>query len=155
MNIVSTVHSLLDMEPKRVTASVSLPNDPPPPSTAKLKASEPPRTAAYQILEPIPSSLFDGQYSFTNDKPSILMYHLRLPFETYMDAIRVQSDPQLDLLRIFIEQQENSPFEHHPNIVRSTSRICRLPRDHLYDYNQLRVVFLKENFIRIELPTLV
>ena len=109
------------------------------------------------ILEPIASNLFDGQYSFTNDKPSILLYHLRLPFETYMDDIRVQSDPQLDLLRIFIEQQEKSSFadERNPMVVRSTSRICRLPRDHLYDYNQLRVVFLKENFIRIELPTLV
>ena len=142
------------MEQKHVTHSGSLSNNHP--LLTKSKASDHPRTGQH-ILEPISSNLFDGQYSFTNDKPSILLYHLRLPFETYMDDIRVQSDPQLDLLRIFIEQQDKSAFvdERNPMVVRSTSRICRLPRDHLYDYSQLRVVFLKENFIRIELPTLV
>ena len=98
----------------------------------------------------------DGQYKFTNDQPPLLIYYLRLPFETLMDAIRIQSDPELNLLKIFIEQQEKNILsdEEKKLIIRSTSRICRLPRDHLYDFTHLRVIFLKDNFIRIELPTL-
>jgi hypothetical protein len=82
-------------------------------------------------------AIWDGHYTFTNDIPSILIYHLRLPFETLMDAVRIQSDPQLNILKIFIEQQEKSLLPEHQQqnkvIVRSTSRICRLPRDHTYD----------------------
>ncbi|CAF1605786.1 unnamed protein product [Rotaria magnacalcarata] len=103
------------------------------------------------------SSIKDGQYSFSNDFPPKLIYHLRLPFETLMDSIRIQSDSQLNILKIFIEQQEKSLLEEQQKnkiIVRSTSRLCRLPRDHTYDYNRLRVNFLDDNFIRIELPTL-
>ncbi|CAF5184486.1 unnamed protein product, partial [Rotaria magnacalcarata] len=73
------------------------------------------------------------------------------------DSIRIQSDSQLNILKIFIEQQEKSLLEEQQKnkiIVRSTSRLCRLPRDHTYDYNRLRVNFLDDNFIRIELPTL-
>jgi hypothetical protein len=104
-------------------------------------------------------TIWDGQYTFTNDNPSILIYYLRLPFETLMDAVRIQSDPQLNILKIFIEQQERSllaeqQLQQNKIIIRSTSRICRLPRDHTYDYTRLRVIFLKDNFIRIELPTL-
>ncbi len=102
-------------------------------------------------------NLSDGEYSFTNDNPPILMYHLRLPFETLMDGIRIQSDPELNLLKIFIEQQETSLEEEQQNeklIIRSTTRLCRLPRDHIYNYTNLRVDFLKDNFIRIEIPTL-
>jgi hypothetical protein len=103
------------------------------------------------------SNIWDGQYLFTNDTPSMLIYYLRLPFETLMDAIRVQSDPQLNILKIFIEQQEKNSFEEQQQtkiVIRSTARICRLPRDHLYDYTRLRVIFLKDNYIRIELPTI-
>jgi len=103
------------------------------------------------------STIWDGQYRFTNDNPPLLIYHLYLPFETLLDAIRIQSDPQLNILKIFIEQQERSslsPQQQNKVIIRSTSRICRLPRDHTYNYTQLRVIFLKDNFIRIELPTL-
>ena len=60
-------------------------------------------------------------------------------------------------MKIFIEQQEKSVSEEQQQnkvIIRSTSRICRLPRDHTYDYTRLRVNFLKDNFIRIEIPTL-
>ena len=96
----------------------------------------------------------DGQYSFTDNYPRILLYYLRLPFETLMDAIRIQSDPDLNLLKIFIEQQERRNSIDERLIVRSTSRLCRLPKDHQYDYTRLRVQFLKENFIRIEIPTL-
>lgn len=95
-------------------------------------------------------NIWDGQYRFTNDTPPILVYNLHLPFETLMDAIRVQSDPELNLLKIFIEQQE----ENDKLIVRSTTRICRLPKDYKYDYNNLRVNFFKDNYIRIEIPTL-
>jgi hypothetical protein len=103
------------------------------------------------------STIWDGQYRFTNDNPPLLLYHLHLPFETLMDSIRIQSDPQLNILKIFIEQQERSLLpdqQQNKVIIRSTSRICRLPRDHRYDFTHLRVIFLKDNFIRIELPTL-
>ena len=104
------------------------------------------------------STIWDGQYRFTDDTPPLLIYHLRLPSETLMDDIRIQSDPQSNILKILIEQQEKNPLSDHPEqnkvIIRSTSRICRLPRDHSYDYTHLRVIFLKDNFIRIELPTL-
>ncbi len=103
------------------------------------------------------STLWDGEYKFTNDNPSLLIYHLRLPFETLMDSVRIQTDPQLNILKIFIEQQERSLLpqqQQNKVIIRSTSRICRLPRDHSYDFTHLRVIFLKDNFIRIELPTL-
>lgn len=103
------------------------------------------------------STMYDGQYRFTNDNPPILIYHLHLPFETLMDSVRIQSDPQLNLLKIFVEQQERnllSDQQQNKIIIRSTSRICRLPRDHTYDFVHLRVIFLKDNFIRIELPTL-
>lgn len=104
------------------------------------------------------STIYDGQYYFTSDQPSLLIYHLRLPFETFIDDIRIQSDTQLNLLKIFIEQQERNSLETNCQqankvIIRSTSRICRLPRDHTYDFAHLRVIFLKDNFIRIELPT--
>jgi hypothetical protein len=94
--------------------------------------------------------IFDGQYFFTGETPATLFYHLRLPLQTYMDVVRVQSDPQLDQLKVFIEQQERSLVDHD---LHTTARICRLPRDHLYDYARLRVRFLKDNFIRIEIPT--
>jgi hypothetical protein len=75
-----------------------------------------------------------------------------------MDSIRIQSDPELNLLKIFIEQQERNLIEEEQQneklIIRSTSRVCRLPKDYQYDYNHLRVQFLKDNFIRIEIPTL-
>jgi len=102
------------------------------------------------------NQISDGQYTFTNDNPPILFYHLRLPFETLMDGIRIQSDPELNLLKIFIEQQERNLIEEQNEklIVRSTSRVCRLPKNHIYDYNNLRVNFLNDNFIRIEIPTL-
>ncbi|CAF0836783.1 unnamed protein product [Adineta steineri] len=102
-------------------------------------------------------NMYDGQYSFTSDNPPILIYHLRLSFETLMDEVRVQSDPKLNILKIFIEQQEKNLYEEQSEnkiIIRSTSRICRLPRDHTYDYTRLRVNFLKDNFIRIEIPTI-
>jgi len=105
-------------------------------------------------------NLSDGQYSFTNDNPPILLYHLRLPFETLMDGIRIQSDPELNLLKIFIEQQETNLVEDEEQqqneklTIRSTSRLCRLPKDHIYNYTNLRVNFLKDNYIRIEIPTL-
>lgn len=100
----------------------------------------------------------DGYYTFTNDIPPVLVYFLRLPFETLMDSVRIQSEPEMNLLKIFIEQQERSllpQHEHQQNkiIVRSTSRICRLPNDYRYDFNHLHVVFLNDNFIRIEIPT--
>jgi hypothetical protein len=100
------------------------------------------------------NQIWDGQYSFTNDQPSILIYHLRLPFETLMDSIRIESDVELNLLKIFIEQQERNFVENEKLIIRSTSRVCRLPKDHQYDYNHLHVQFLKDNFIRIHIPTL-
>ena len=105
------------------------------------------------------SVIWDGQYTFTNDIPPLLMYHIRLPFETLMDAIRIQTDAQLNMLKIHIEQQERSLLPHPEQqlnkiVVRSTSRLCRLPKDHTYDYAHLRVIFLKDNFIRIEIPTL-
>lgn len=58
-----------------------------------------------------------------------------------MDTIRIQSDPQLNVLKIFLEKQNKS-------------RLCRLPKDYIYDYTRLRINFLKNNFIRIEIPTL-
>ncbi|CAM4778672.1 unnamed protein product [Rotaria magnacalcarata] len=107
-------------------------------------------------------TVWDGQYTFTNETPPILIYHLRLPFETLMDSIRIQADSELDILKIFIEQQERNLLPQYEQqkqqqnkiIVRSTSRFCRLPRDHTYDYTHLRAIFLKDNFIRIEVPTL-
>ncbi|CAF1449635.1 unnamed protein product [Adineta steineri] len=102
-------------------------------------------------------AIWDGQYTFTNDNPPFLIYHIRLPFEASTDSIRIQSDPQLHVLKIFIEQQERSLLPHQQQskvIIRSTSRICRLPRDHMYDYTRLHVVFLKDNYLRIELPTI-
>ena len=103
------------------------------------------------------STIWDGQYRFTDDYPPLLIYHLRLPNETLLDAIRIQSEPEMNILKIFIEQQEKNYLpEQQQNkvIIRSTSRICRLPRDHHYDYDHIRVIFLKDNFIRIELPTI-
>lgn len=100
------------------------------------------------------NKITDGQYTFTRDSPPILIYYLRLPFETLLDAVRIQSEPELNLLKIFIEQQERNSLVDERLIVRSTSRLCRLPKDHQYDYTCLRVQFLKENFIRIEIPTL-
>ncbi|CAF1563169.1 unnamed protein product, partial [Adineta ricciae] len=41
-------------------------------------------------------TVWDGQYTFTNETPPILIYHLRLPFETLMDSIRIQADAELD-----------------------------------------------------------
>lgn len=102
-------------------------------------------------------NIWDGQYTFTSDFPPVLIYHLRLPFQTLMDEIRIQSDTQLNILKIFIEQQEKNSSDEQLSskvIVRSTSRLCRLPRDRTYDYTRLRVTFLKDNFIRIEIPTL-
>jgi len=100
-------------------------------------------------------TIFDGQYYFTSDRPPLLVYHLRLPFETFIDDIRIQSDVQLNLLKIFIEQQEKNNCEQTNKIIRrTTTRLCRLPRDHTYDFAHLRVIFLKDNFIRIELPTM-
>ncbi len=105
-------------------------------------------------------TIWDGQYKFTNDTPPLLIYHLRLSFEPLTDAIRIQSDPQLNLLKIFIEQQEKNllpstqQIQQNKVVIHSTSRICRLPKDHTYDYTHLRVIFLKDNFLRIELPTL-
>ncbi|CAF1273249.1 unnamed protein product [Rotaria sp. Silwood1] len=103
-------------------------------------------------------NISDGQYSFSNDIPPILIYYFRLPFETLTDAIRIQSDPQLNILKIFIEQKEKNVLEEQQQqnkiIVHSTSRLCRLPRDYTYDYNRLRVNFVNNNFIRIEIPTL-
>lgn len=108
-----------------------------------------------QMNSIVDSTLIDGHYSFTDHSPRTLLYYLRLPFETLMDAIRIQSDPDLNLLKIFIEQQQRTnSFDNEGLIVRSTSRLCRLPVDHQYDYTRLRVQFLKENFIRIEIPTL-
>lgn len=112
----------------------------------------------FNILNPSSTStIYDGQYRFTNNYPPLLIYHLHLPFETLMDSIRIQSDSQLNLLKIFIEQQERNLLpdqQQNKIIIRSTSRICRLPKDHTYDFSHLRVIFLKDNFIRIELPTL-
>ncbi|CAF1009467.1 unnamed protein product [Rotaria sp. Silwood1] len=115
----------------------------------------------FNTLNTMPKpTIWDGQYTFTNDIPPLLIYHLRLPFETLMDSIRIQSDPELNLLKIFIEQQERNLLPQYEQqqqnkiIIRSTSRFCRLPRDHTYDYTHLRVIFLKDNFIRIELPTI-
>lgn len=113
------------------------------------------------ILNIEPSSSFstinDGEYIFTNDRPPILHYYLRLPFETLMDAVRIYSDAQLRLLKVFVEQPapaEKDNEERHTMTSRSPSRICCLPPGHVYDYNCLRVIFLKEQFIRIELPTI-
>ena len=47
------------------------------------------------------STVWDGQYRFTDDIPPILVYHVRLPYETITDTIRIQSDPQLNILKIF------------------------------------------------------
>lgn len=109
---------------------------------------------------PASSVMRDGQYRFTNDIPPILIYYLRLPFETLMDSVRIQADSHANVLKIFIEQQERSLLSQNDQqqqnkiVIRSTSRLCRLPRDYIYDYTSLRVNFLKDNFIRIELPIL-
>lgn len=87
---------------------------------------------------------------WSNDYPPLLFYYLRLPFQTDLDAIRIQSDPQLHLLKVFIDQQGD---DIHSKKNRSTSRLCHLPCGYHYDYRHVRVKFLKENFIRIELPT--
>jgi len=102
-------------------------------------------------------NIWDGQYRFTDDMPPILVYHVCLPYDTLSNTMRIQSDPQLNILKILVEQQEKSLLPQQQQskvIIRSTSRICRLPRDHIYDYTRLHVVFLKDNYIRIELPTL-
>jgi len=103
-------------------------------------------------------TIWDGQYKFTNEIPPLFIYHLRLAYEPLTDSIRIQSDPQLNLLKIFIEQQEKNLLpesqQQNKHLIHSTSRICRLPKDHAYDFAHLRVIFLKDNFIRIELPTL-
>ena len=105
-------------------------------------------------LDHATNKIHDGQYLFTKDSPPTLIYYLRLPFATLLDAIRIQSDPEFNLLKISIEQQERNSTVDERLIVRSTSRLCRLPKDHRYDYPRLRVQFLKGNFIRIEIPTL-
>ena len=104
-----------------------------------------------------PSNIGDGQYSFTNDFPPILIYHLRLPFETLKDKILIQSDPRWNLLQIFMKHKENCLLQEQTQnkmSVRSMPRVCQLPLDRTYDYSRLRVVFLEDNFIRIEIPTL-
>ena len=117
---------------------------------------DPPQTS----IKIEPSSSFstieDGQYIFTNDRPPFLHFYLRLPFQTLMDAVRIQPDDQLRLLKVFIEQSEkHQSKEGRPTVsTRSPPRICCLPRGHRYDYYRLRVIFLKENFIRIEVPTI-
>ncbi|CAF1040705.1 unnamed protein product, partial [Didymodactylos carnosus] len=94
-------------------------------------------------------TLTDGYHCFTYDKDRTLqlIYYFKLPFETPLDHIRVQTEH--NSLKILIEQQERDDGKI---IVRSTSRLCRLPKGYLYDYEQLRVLFLQENFIKIELP---
>ncbi|CAF1058129.1 unnamed protein product, partial [Didymodactylos carnosus] len=94
-------------------------------------------------------TLTDGYHCFTSDKNGRrqLIYYFKLPFQTPLDHIRVQSE--YNSLKILIEQQERDDGKI---IVRSTSRLCRLPKGYMYDYDQLRVQFLRENFIKIELP---
>jgi hypothetical protein len=103
-------------------------------------------------------SIWDGQYSFTNDICPILHYHVRLPLEASMDSVRIQPEPQVNVLRVYSEPNERSSsvYEQQSNrlTIRSIPRICRLPRDFTYDYTHLRVIFLRDNFIRIEVPTL-
>lgn len=103
-------------------------------------------------------SLWDGQYSFTNDISPVLHYHVRLPLEASMDSVRIQPEPQVNILRVYSEPHERptSVYEQQSNrlTIRSIPRICRLPRDFTYDYTHLRVIFLRDNFIRIEVPTL-
>ena len=112
----------------------------------------------FNTLHVAPSpTLWDGQYSFTNDTPALLVYHVRLPTEFTMDSIRIQSDPQMNLLKVSVEQPERGTSVLQPTTrtpVRSPPRIYRLPRDFIYDFAHLRVIFLRDNFIRIELPTL-
>ena len=60
------------------------------------------------IINRFNKNIWDGQYSFTNDNPPLLIYYLRLPFETLMDSIRIQSDEEINVLKIFIEQQERN-----------------------------------------------
>jgi hypothetical protein len=139
----------------------SQPPPPPPPLQFNDPRSVSDIISRFNTLNTTTSTLWDGQYSFTTDIPPVLIYHLRLPFETLMDTVRVQSDPQMNSLRIFIEQQERSSSQQQQQqqqqnkvVIRSTSRLCRLPRDRSYDFARLRVTFLKDNFIRIELPTL-
>ena len=113
----------------------------------------------FNTLHVAPSpTLWDGQYSFTNDTPALLVYHVRLPTEFTMDSIRIQSDPQMNLLKVSVEQPERGASVLLQSTtkppVRSPPRIYRLPRDFIYDFAHLRVIFLKDNFIRIELPTL-
>lgn len=106
------------------------------------------------------STIWDGQYSFSNDSPPVLLYHVRLPADTSMDTIRIQADPQAQLLKVFSEDQDRFAFRPDQHLssnrlhTRSIPRICRLPRDYTYDYTHLRVIFLRDNFIRIEVPTL-
>ena len=105
------------------------------------------------------STIWDGQYSFTTEYPPLLLYHVRLPLDASMDSIRIQADPQSQLLKVYSDEQERLPFRpEHSSInrlhIRSIPRICRLPRDYQYDYTHLRVIFLRDNFIRIEVPTL-
>ena len=102
--------------------------------------------------QPDSPQYWDGQCTFTDDRPPVLLYYLRLPFETYMDAIRIQSDRPLNLLRVFIEQPERSSLSEKYT-VRSTSRLCRLPAGYAYDYHHLRIRFLQATLIRIEVPT--
>lgn len=87
---------------------------------------------------------------WTDDHPPVLFYYFRLPFQTDMDAIRIHSNPSSRLLKVWIEQEDN---DLDVRSTRSTLRLCHLPSSYHYDYQQLRVRFLKENFIRIELPT--
>jgi hypothetical protein len=110
----------------------------------------------------ISSAIWDGQYSFNNEIPATLLYHLRLPAEASMDSIRIQPDSQSNLLKVYTEpanSAERISTTHDSNshrvMIRSIPRICRLPRDHHYDYSRLRVIFLRDHFIRIEVPTLI
>jgi hypothetical protein len=104
------------------------------------------------------STMWDGQYTFTNDLPPLLLYHVRLPADASMDSIRIQPDTQSNILRIYTEQQDSTSQLVHDSLAhrlqaRTMPRICRLPKDFNYDYAHLRVIFLRDNFIRIEVPT--
>lgn len=101
-----------------------------------------------------PSSIWDGQYSFTNDNPPVLLYHVRLPAEASMDTVRIQPLPESNTLKLMSEEKDKSSNQADRFTMRSIPRYCRLPRDYNYDYSHLRVIFLRDNFIRIEVPVL-
>ena len=98
------------------------------------------------------TSIWDGQYLISNDDPPLLYYHVRLPANSSMDAVRIQHVPQSNILNVFSEDQERSTMNPSRFLMRPIPRICRLPRDYKYDYTHLRVIFLRDNFIRIEVP---